>query len=846
MPKSRGTLEFADARRSPVELPADMIIGRAAGSRLRLYDNGVSDRHAQITVDAEGAVWIQDLESQAGTLRNGARVEGKQKLDDGDQLQLGPTVLIFRMSAEAKAAAAAPKPAPVTLPKPAPAPVAAKPAEAPRKVAAADRTMVPQDLPPEVKAFIKAREEAEKAKQAGAAPPAPAAAPPVAASQKKDPRAFTPTAPLQPIPAGIVVGAPEQEPSDHRTVQMDAGEVERLMAARGITAPAITAPTPSPQAAAKGTLTMDAADIERQLISEQIIPGGAPSSEQGSKATSQMDSNEINRLWAAESKRAQATGEEQAPLPPPPGAAPSPSKAPVDTMEMQAVVAPQAGYVSAHANTAEFEHPPAQGGLPRGTQQGFPAQSARRSSPDLTPTGMIDSPPSPTGRRKTSSPDVTPTDIVDPLPAPSARKLVDSGVPSFAPPSGAPPSGAPPAQQPSARSTLMGAPSAPLPPKPAPAPVTAPTMMAPAPPPLARPQPTAPTMMAPSPGPIVPPPIAAPVAAPVAAPAPGPTMMAPAPVVPIAQPMQTATGVPAPVGYQPTAPVAPLPPPQPVAAQPYTPPKKGSFGSFSRAFEFMGQMFTLARQNGTLLKPLIYDLAITTPLSIGIAAVLFFVNTRAGAYAVLSVGTALLYFVDYACNSLTASLIFDHVTTGNAQMSSAAGRVKKALPGIMLFAAVSALLDVASTYARERRDVVSRILINILRSIWTTATYVIMPSLVIEGVSFGDALKRSKELMSQDPTGVGAGVVAMSITSYVAAIVIFPTAYFALRYGSLVHPVLGAVLFFLLVNLYWSVSGWMKISYATCFYLWARECERNHSQDHSLAPAPLRSALDAA
>ena len=40
--------------------------------------------------------------------------------------------------------------------------------------------------------------------------------------------------PLQPIPAGIVVGAPEQEPSDHRTVQMDAGEVERLMAAAGI------------------------------------------------------------------------------------------------------------------------------------------------------------------------------------------------------------------------------------------------------------------------------------------------------------------------------------------------------------------------------------------------------------------------------------------------------------------------------------------------------------------------------------------------------------------------------------------------------------------------------------
>jgi hypothetical protein len=50
----------------------------------------------------------------------------------------------------------------------------------------------------------------------------------------------------------------------------------------------------------------------------------------------------------------------------------------------------------------------------------------------------------------------------------------------------------------------------------------------------------------------------------------------------------------------------------------------------------------------------------------------------------------------------------------------------------------------------------------------------------------------------------------------------------------------------LVVNLYWAVSGWMKIAYSTCFYMWARECERTGSQDHTLAPLPLRAALDAA
>jgi hypothetical protein len=802
MPKSRGKLEFADARRSPVELPVDMVIGRAAGSRLRLYEAGVADKHAQITVDDQGAVWITDLGSPQGTLRNGARVEGKQLLADGDQIALGPTVLIFRAAPAEPKPAAAPPPGPVAA-RPAPAPVAAKPVAPAAKIAAGDRTMVPQELPAEVKAFIKAREEAEAARKAQG--------------------------------PGVSVGKVEPEPTDHRTVQMDSGEIDRLMKAQGLSAPA-----PSPQAAAKGTLQMDAAAIEAQLVSEHVI---APTSESGSKATTQMDADEVNRLWAEEQLRSRldkpgatpapaakptpapapapvsakplataptmmaqapikptppapqrpataptmmgqapvikpppstpATPTPAAPKPPataptmmaqapvvkptppvtPPGARPpmpAPPAAPVMTMEMQAVTAPQPGFVSGLATTAEFETPPAQGGMPRPTGQGFPTEQARRSSPNVTPTGIVQS-PSPTGRARVQSPDVTPTDVVDPLPAPSQRPM-QPGVPQFH-------------QQ-----------------QPAPAPAPAPMPMA----------------------------------------------------MPVAAPQQN-SGMPQPAMPQ-----------QPAQAKPYVAPKKGSFGSFSRAFEFMGQMFKLAGENKLIIRPLILDLIITTVMSIGISALLFFVHSAGAAYAVLAAGTALLYFTDYACNALTASIIYDHVTTGNANMASATARVKKSVSGIMVFAAVSALLDVASTYARERRDVVARILLDILRKIWTTATYVIMPAMVIEGVPFGAAFKRSKELMAQDPTGVGAGVVAMYLTSTIASLVIFPTAYFALRFLSIyVHPVAGAIVFFLLVNLYWSVSGWMKISYATCFYLWARECERNKSQDHALAPLPLRAAIDA-
>ena len=297
-------------------------------------------------------------------------------------------------------------------------------------------------------------------------------------------------------------------------------------------------------------------------------------------------------------------------------------------------------------------------------------------------------------------------------------------------------------------------------------------------------------------------------------------------------------------------PLAPPPQPTPVASGPvpqahaYTPPPKGPFGAFSRALAFMGQIFTLASQHKALLKPLVYDLVITTIIMAGFTVLQFFTPLRFF-YLVMGAEAFVLYFVDYACNSLTASLMYDYAMTGEASMATAVPRVKKALPGVLTFAAVSALLDLASTYARERNDFAAKIILRVLRAIWTTATYVIMPALVIEGVSFGDAFKRSKALMDQDPTGVGAGVVAMSITSYIVAVVCFALSYFLLRIGVHIHPAIGALLSMLMVNLYWAVSGWMKISYATCFYMWARECERTGSTDHALAPLPLRTALDA-
>jgi hypothetical protein len=602
-------LEFPGGQRAsfPIDRP-ELIIGRSAACALRI-DGDTAEQHARLTVDGAGHVFIQDLDTHTGTLRNGNYVYGVQRLDEGDQIQIGGVTLVFRAAA------------PAVTP-------------GPQRAGAAERTQMSAELPAEVRAVLAARQQQQQQQ-----PQARAAAVPAPA-----PRA-----------AGVIVGKPEPEPANFRTVQMDAIDPSALgaNAAQPVTTP-----------------------MKRTILGmpTPVLPAGG------------------------------------APPRPAPSALPAPP--------------PQA--------------PSLQAPILMSPTQGLKTE----------PMQAVQSPPA-----------------VKPQPSPAALSLG-----------------------------------------------TQPTMMAQAPPSVQSyaHEPQQYTQQH----------------------APPPPAYAPSP-----------QAVPKAVPIEPTVPVQPLAKPP----QPYAPPKtKGAFGSFSRALAFMGQIFSLAARHKALLQPLVWDVLVTTPIMAAFTVLLFFVRSEGAYYAVLGGEAFLLYFVDYACNSITASLVYDFSTTGQATVKSALPRVRKALPGVLTFAAVSALLDVATTYARERNDFVSRIVLRILRAIWTTATYVIMPALVIEGVSFGAAFKRSKQLMDHDPTGVGAGIVAMSITSYIVAAVCFPLAWFTMRLVAHVHPAVGALAGMLIVNLYWAVSGWMKISYATCFYLWARECERTRSKDHALAPLPLRHALDAA
>jgi pSer/pThr/pTyr-binding forkhead associated (FHA) protein len=104
-----------------VDLTGPVTIGRGRDADLVLADELVSRRHALVTPTGPGAV-VEDLGSRNGTFVNGQDVHGPTRLEPGDQLQLGVTLVELRSARQIAERPSAVHPVPPPLAVPARAP----------------------------------------------------------------------------------------------------------------------------------------------------------------------------------------------------------------------------------------------------------------------------------------------------------------------------------------------------------------------------------------------------------------------------------------------------------------------------------------------------------------------------------------------------------------------------------------------------------------------------------------------------------------------------------------------------------------------------------------------------
>ncbi len=113
---------------------AEIHIGRDAQNDIVIAEADISRRHARLTRQGDGYI-LEDLGSTNGTFVNGQRLSAPYALRPGDEVRLGPkVVLVYERIADPNATVAisaetlqttAPPPAP---PQPSPAPASPRPA----------------------------------------------------------------------------------------------------------------------------------------------------------------------------------------------------------------------------------------------------------------------------------------------------------------------------------------------------------------------------------------------------------------------------------------------------------------------------------------------------------------------------------------------------------------------------------------------------------------------------------------------------------------------------------------------------------------------------------------------
>lgn len=156
------------------------------------------------------------------------------------------------------------------------------------------------------------------------------------------------------------------------------------------------------------------------------------------------------------------------------------------------------------------------------------------------------------------------------------------------------------------------------------------------------------------------------------------------------------------------------------------------------------------------------------------------------------------------------------------------------------------------------------LLAGILDAVWTTATYFVLPAMVIEDLSLGRALKRATYIIKNNlllvavsEIGVSGVVGLISFVSVFAAVVLGLGIAFGLAgLGGGVGLALGVGVAVLVASTVIRPGGvttaagsYITTAYHTCLFLWARDVERAQAADQDVravpAPAPVAAALGA-
>lgn len=293
--------------------------------------------------------------------------------------------------------------------------------------------------------------------------------------------------------------------------------------------------------------------------------------------------------------------------------------------------------------------------------------------------------------------------------------------------------------------------------------------------------------------------------------------------------------------------------------------------SFSRGWQFLKQAWQMASADKDLIKPSIYTLFAGALVSIiGIIPIallaMLFGNAGFGGQVVIYLGGALLVFaefiVSYIFSAMTVYLIYGYLSEGDGRMDKAWGIVRRDLLDLATLAAASTAVNALQKLVRGKGQKAGRnLLSSLIQNIWTEASFLILPAMVIEDINLTDGIKRATQIVQDNLLLVGISTVGVKMVTGLIGFLLGLTGAIlggGLGYGIIslaggpnVTPGLvigiaaGLLVFFTFIMVATVIGTYTSTAYHTCLYLWARDIEKSDAPAQSIsAPAPLAAVLD--
>jgi len=278
----------------------------------------------------------------------------------------------------------------------------------------------------------------------------------------------------------------------------------------------------------------------------------------------------------------------------------------------------------------------------------------------------------------------------------------------------------------------------------------------------------------------------------------------------------------------------------------------GLFERLSTGLGFIKQALSLAVEERALVKPSIY-LVLSSALYfiLVVASILSSDVDLTGGRGMMVSGLATFgsFIIFYLFSGMTVSMIDTHFAGRTPDVGEAFAHARENLGAICSLALISTIVQAIASALRSDEDssgIVGAFVAAIIETVWTVVTFLMLPAIIIEGISLGDALRRVRTLHGNHLLLIGVGElgvgVVTNVVSFLVLILIAATIYGML---SIFSGTVGLILTFVvggtMLSLLAAFVTFVRTAYYTCLYLWA--CEVEAHGDDALAPLPLARVL---